>query len=78
MNISTILDGAAQHFPSDLLLQEGSPPAVRIHGILNSTKVPALTESDLKEMLTEITPDSLWKQIEQKKDVELDPHLPKR
>ena len=70
MNISTILDGAAQHFPSDLLLQEGSPPAVRIHGILNSTKVPALTESDLKEMLTEITPDSLWKQIEQKKDVE--------
>ena len=70
MNISTILDGASQHFPSDLLLQEGSPPAVRIHGTLNSTKVPALKESDLTEMLTEITPDSLWKQIEQKKDIE--------
>ena len=58
-----------QHFPSDLLLQEGSPPAVRIHGTLNSTKVPALKESDLTEMLTEITPDSLWKQIEQKKRI---------
>ena len=70
MQIKKILSGVAQHQPSDLHLQAGSPPALRVGGSLTACKTPALEESQLTEMLRDISPEQTWKRIESGENVE--------
>ena len=64
MDIKQILSAMAQYQPSDLHLQAGCPPAVRVGGSLSPTKTPPLEESQVVQMIQEITPPEIWSRVE--------------
>lgn len=52
MNIESLLKFAVQQGASDIHLQPGSAPLLRIHGHMRGVESPAVTESDLDRLLT--------------------------
>jgi twitching motility protein PilT len=58
MQIRELLALLVEAEGSDLYLKVGVPPAIRAHGELRPTTLPALTEDDTRRLATEILPPS--------------------
>jgi twitching motility protein PilT len=56
MDFIKILQFAVEHGASDVHLQSGLPPHVRIGGILHATKQPPLIDEQVREFITGIVP----------------------
>src|SRR5690349_6060557 len=56
MQIRDLLTLLVEAGGSDLYLKVGIPPAIRAHGELRPTELPALTEDDTRRLATEILP----------------------
>ncbi len=54
LSLSRIVAYALENGASDIHLKVSRPPAIRIEGVLNFTKIPELTESDMLRFLDEI------------------------
>lgn len=70
MDIKQILAAMSQYQPSDLHLQSGCPPAVRVQGTLTPTKVPPLSEDQVAQMVREVAPEELWSRVEDGQSVQ--------
>jgi twitching motility protein PilT len=70
MDIKQILSAMSQYQPSDLHLQSGCPPAVRVQGALTATKTPPLSEDQVAQMVREVAPDELWSRVESGESVQ--------
>lgn len=64
MDIKQILAAMSQYQPSDLHLQSGCPPAVRVQGVLTPTKTPPLSDEQVAQMIRQVAPEELWGRIE--------------
>ncbi|MEM3422999.1 MAG: type IV pilus twitching motility protein PilT [Nitrososphaeria archaeon] len=70
MDIRTIFDLAVKHSASDIHIQAGTPPILRIHKKLIPIDAPPLTASDTREMIYQILTDKQKEAFE--KNLELD------
>lgn len=61
---------------SDLHLTTGSPPVLRINGEMKTIKYNTLTDSELRELLFEITPEHRVKEFEETGDVDFAHEVP--
>ena len=61
---------------SDLHLSSGAQPVIRLHGVLERVKYPALGADDLRKILYEITPERKIKQFEDTGDVDFAHEVP--
>ncbi|MDF1595434.1 MAG: type IV pilus twitching motility protein PilT [Acidimicrobiia bacterium] len=59
-----------EHGASDLHLVAGNPPIMRIDGELIRLNSPALTDANLRPLLQEITPPSMWTTYTESGDVD--------
>lgn len=56
---------AQQYQASDLHLQAGMPPQVRVHGVLTPLPLPLFEDSDLEALLRPELGDAQWQQFQQ-------------
>lgn len=61
---------------SDLHLEEGQKPKIRLHGELKSLDYPSLTEASLGEMLSEICSPDQWTRYLQRGDLDFAYQIP--
>ena len=59
MDLHRLLTTINDHGASDLHLQAGSQPMVRIHGLLTPIEVPAVTKADFDQVLEEVGDDTV-------------------
>jgi len=59
MDIIKLLKGMVKLKASDLHLQAGTPPAVRINGVMDQIKAPALKADDTRQAAFKLTPPKL-------------------
>lgn len=68
--LDALFRAMSEHGSSDLHLVAGNPPIMRINGDLVRLKSPDLTDAPLRQLLQEITPQSMWKIFEDTGDVD--------
>ena len=56
MDFAALLKFAVDHDASDVHVQAGLPPNVRIGGILKATTLPAITEEQIKQFIMSMAP----------------------
>ncbi len=61
---------------SDLHLSSGSPPIIRLNGVLERVKYPPLSPEDLRKLLYEITPERKVKRFEETGDIDFAHEVP--
>jgi twitching motility protein PilT len=66
MDLQPLLRFAVDHDASDIHLQSGLPPNVRIGGILRSTKQPPLTDEQVRNFITSIVPARLRDNLDER------------
>jgi twitching motility protein PilT len=69
-DIKALLAEVVRWEASDLHLKEGSPPALRINGLLTDMNVPPLTSSDLDEIARSLLSEEQYAGLE--RDLEID------
>lgn len=78
ISIINLLEKSFQDRASDLHISVGIPPVFRIHGALQSFGETILRETDTKDMLLEIIPDSLQQVFDEKGELDFSYELPGR
>jgi twitching motility protein PilT len=74
--IHIYFDVMLENHASDLHLSTGNPPMIRIHGELVALDSPTLEHDQLKELLSEISPDDKLEQFEKTGDVDFGYEIP--
>jgi twitching motility protein PilT len=69
--IDDYLDVVVQHKASDLHMQEGQPPKMRLHGDIIPIRETALTGAEMEQMLREIAGTQRWEAFLKKGDADL-------
>ena len=64
MDISRLLKATVQFDASDLHVQVGSPPSLRIHGDMTPLELPPLSVEDVDGLVNQITDDSTRKEFD--------------
>src|SRR6476660_5300707 len=72
MDFQQLLKFAVQHDASDIHIQAGLPPNLRIGGLLKATSVPPVTDSDLHEFIGSISPARLKDHLDDRLSAGLD------
>ncbi|RME57305.1 MAG: type IV pilus twitching motility protein PilT [Candidatus Dadabacteria bacterium] len=70
MNISQLLQFAAQQNASDLHISAGEPPMIRVHGSMKKVKVPPLSPEETHEMIYDIMNDAQRKHFEEFNEID--------
>lgn len=78
ISIINLLEKSYHDRASDLHISVGIPPVFRIHGALQSFGESILRESDTKDMLLEIIPDSLQQMFDEIGELDFSYELPGR
>ncbi|WP_419959137.1 type IV pilus twitching motility protein PilT [Psychrobacillus sp. BM2] len=78
ISIIDLLEKAFHDRASDLHITVGIPPVFRIHGALQSFGESILRESDTKDILLEIIPDSQQQVFDEKGEIDFSYELPGR
>ena len=76
MEIQRLLRAVAQFHASDLHLQVGSPPSLRIHGDITPLDLPALSISDVESLLRQIADDTKLQEIEARRSADFSHVIP--
>lgn len=71
MQIDPLLEQAVQQNASDIHLQVGRPPIMRLNGHLHETPAAPLTDENIKFALQEVTGQSLWAQLERDRSLDM-------
>ncbi|MBB6429356.1 type IV pilus twitching motility protein PilT [Algisphaera agarilytica] len=71
MNLDTLLAAMAEHQASDLHLQVGSPPMVRLNGKLVALQLDPLTDESLTQLVEPILDDGQKERFEEDRAVDL-------
>ncbi|MBX7247223.1 MAG: PilT/PilU family type 4a pilus ATPase [Candidatus Sumerlaeaceae bacterium] len=71
MNISALIEGAAQVKASDIHLMEECAPYFRLDGELTPVKHPPLTHEDMLVVVNELVPERLREVLEKRRGVDL-------
>ena len=69
--IDELFDTIVANKASDLHLQEGQPPKMRVHGDIKRIRDQALTGAEMRQMLSEVAGPARWASFEQKGDADL-------
>jgi twitching motility protein PilT len=69
--IDDYFDVIVQHKASDLHLQEGQPPKMRLHGDIIPIRETALTHGEMEQMLREVAGTQRWETFSRKGDADL-------
>jgi len=69
--IDDYFDIIVQHKASDLHLQEGQPPKMRLHGDIIPIREQLLTHAEMTQMLSEVAGARRWEAFEKKGDADL-------
>src|SRR3954467_1806215 len=72
MDFQPLLRFAVEHDASDIHLQAGLSPNLRIGGILRATKQPALTDDEVRNFITEMVPKRFRESVEDRLSQGLD------
>lgn len=70
MDIDRLLQAAAEFDASDLHIQSGSPPSVRIHGTLHALELPPLSEEDARELVAQVSPEVMVRRVEEERSAD--------
>lgn len=65
---------ATEWLASDLHVMPGSPPVVRVHGMLQPLDCPAVGDDELRNLLQACSPDAMWEQFERDLNVDFSLH----
>jgi twitching motility protein PilT len=69
--IDDLFDTIVANKASDLHLQEGQPPKMRVHGDIKRIRDTALTRAEMTQMLSEVAGPARWEAFEKKGDADL-------
>ena len=69
--IDEYFDVVVQHKASDLHLQEGQPPKMRLHGDIVPIRETPLAHGEMEQMLREVAGPTRWQTFSQKGDADL-------
>ncbi len=69
--IDDYFDVIVQHKASDLHIQEGQPPKMRLHGDIIPIRDQPLTHAEMKQMLSEVAGPRRWEAFDKKGDADL-------
>lgn len=69
--IDDLFDHIVQNKASDLHLQEGQPPKMRLHGDIIKIREELLTRSEMEQMLSEVAGPKRWEAFVKKGDADL-------
>jgi twitching motility protein PilT len=69
--IDDLFDTIVANKASDLHLQEGQPPKMRVHGDIKRIRNEALTRAEMTQMLSEVAGPTRWSSFEAKGDADL-------
>jgi twitching motility protein PilT len=69
--IDDLFDIIVQNKASDLHLQEGQPPKMRLHGDIRAIRPEVLTTSEMEQMLSEVAGPVRWAAFQKKGDADL-------
>jgi len=69
--IDDYFDIIVQHKASDLHLQEGQPPKMRLHGDIQKMRDEPLTHAEMEQMLSEVAGHRRWETFVKKGDADL-------
>ena len=70
MDLTQLLAFTMQNKASDLHLSSGSPPVIRVHGIMKRVKADPLSSDDIRTMLYSVMTED--QRAEYEKNFELD------
>ena len=76
MDMQRLLKAAVQFNASDLHIQVGSPPTVRVDGTMTAMNVPAVTPEEIKELVAQITDEAQRERIESERSCDFSYYLP--
>lgn len=69
--IDDYFDLIVQHKASDLHMQEGQPPKMRLHGDIIPIREEALTHAEMERMLSEVAGPKRWEAFVKKGDLDM-------
>jgi twitching motility protein PilT len=64
MDIQRLLRGAVQFGASDLHIQVGSPPIVRVHGTMTAMNLPAVSPEEIRQLVAQVAEKPELERIE--------------
>lgn len=64
INMDDLMELVVSEEASDLHLQVGAPPVLRVHGALHSLETEMLTAEDTRRLMLEITPEEYQQELE--------------
>ena len=70
MDIDRLLQAVVEFSASDLHLQVGSPPSVRIHGTLRALDLPPLTDEQVREVVSQVASDDVQRRLKEHRSVD--------
>jgi twitching motility protein PilT len=68
--IDQYFDIIVENKASDLHMQEGQPPKMRLHGDIQRIRDEPLTQAEMKQMLSEVVGPKRWEKFEESGDVD--------
>ena len=68
--IDQFFDMVVESKASDLHLQQGQPPKMRVHGDIQSIRNEALTKEEMGQMLSEVVGPKRWEKFEESGDLD--------
>ena len=66
MDMQQLLRFAVEHKASDLHIQSGLPPKIRIGGVIRVVNLPQTTDEQVREFITSIAPQRLLDNVEER------------
>ncbi|MEC6799256.1 type IV pilus twitching motility protein PilT [Photobacterium piscicola] len=76
MDITELLDFSVKHNASDLHLSAGVPPIIRVDGDVRKLSLPALTHTEVHQLIFDIMNDAQRREYEEKLEVDFSFELP--
>ena len=74
--LNDILRSAVQNKASDIHINVGLPPLIRVNTLITPTDFPVMTSEGVERLLREMLPEHRWKHFDELRDADFSYEIP--